>query len=175
MITVIVGVAMTMMAASPANGGSLDIKIVLQGDTGLYLSRINRGYGWDPIEVEKVHPDVYCQFEVIKNADGTYSFLADNGKYLSRILRFGTNAIEAAKSGIDPFCKFNVIDYDNGKISLQADNELWWSRINRGGGVNGYNPVEAAKAHPDIFSQFTVAYVYTAGKQYAPADFFKLL
>ena len=27
MITVIVGVAMTMMAASPANGGSLDIKL----------------------------------------------------------------------------------------------------------------------------------------------------
>ena len=52
MITVIVGVVMTMMAASSANGDLLDIKIVIQGDTGLYLSRINRGYGLDPVEVE---------------------------------------------------------------------------------------------------------------------------
>ena len=171
MITVIVGVAMTIMAASSANGGSLDIKIVLQGDTGLYLSRINRGTR-NPIEVAKAQPDIYCQFEVIKNADGKYSFKADNGKYLSRINRGYINPIEAYKSEIDVYSKFEVKDYDNGKISLQADNGLWWSRINRGA---GYNPVEAYKSEPDYYSQFTVAYVYTAGKKYASADFFKLL
>ena len=85
--------------------------------------------------MEKAHPDVYCQFEVIKNADGTYSFLADNGKYLIRIHRGGINAIEAAKSSIDVDSKFRVMDYDNGKISLQAENGLLWSRINRGGGA----------------------------------------
>ena len=46
MITVIVGVVMTIMAASPANGGSLDIKIVLQGDTGLYLCRLTVTMAW---------------------------------------------------------------------------------------------------------------------------------
>ena len=118
MITIIVGVSMTMMAASPVKCGSLDFKIILLGDTGLYLSRINRGHDWDPIEVEKAHPEVYCQFEVLKNAYGMYSFLADNGKYLSRIHRGGIKAIEAAKSSIDLYSKFHVMEYDNGKISL---------------------------------------------------------
>ena len=134
-LAVIVVVTVMVIAASPANGGSLDIKIVLQGDTGLYLSRINRGSEVNPIEVAKSQPDIYCQLEVIKNADGTYSFLADNNRFVSRIYRGGINAIEAVKLSIDEFSKFRIIDHNNGKISLQADNELWWSRINRGGGA----------------------------------------
>jgi hypothetical protein len=36
-------------------------KILLQGDTGKYLSRIRRG-GIDAIEVAKLPSDVFCQF-----------------------------------------------------------------------------------------------------------------
>ena len=162
-------VAVMMMAVSPTYGGPLDITITLQGDTGLYLSRINRGHGRDPIEVAKIKPDVHCLFKVFKNNDGTYSFLADNHKFLSRYTRNGLNGIEAAKSKLDQFCKFRVIDHKDGRISLQADHGKWWSRINRAGGATGYNPVEASKPCVDYFSKFKVAYIITAGQKFVPA------
>ena len=170
MLAAITGVAlMTIMAASLANGGSLDITITLQGDTGLYLSRINRGHGRDTIEVAKIKPDVHCLFKVFKNYDGTYSFLADNHKFLSRYTRNGLNGIEAAKSKLDQFCKFRVIDHKDGRISLQADHGKWWTRINRAGGATGYNPVEASKPHVDYFSKFKVASIIKAGRKFVPA------
>jgi hypothetical protein len=37
-------------------------------------------------------------------------FRADNGKYLSRILRGAIDGIEAAKDEVDVFCQFEVIN-----------------------------------------------------------------
>ena len=143
----------TLAAISPAYCESLNIKILLQADNGLYLSRIHRG-GKDPIEAAKVEPDVNCQFLLFWNhEDDTYSFQADNGLYLSRIHRGGVDAIEAAKASIDASSKFNVISDHIGKISLQANNDMWLSRINRG----DRDPVEAAKSSLDQSSEFTVS------------------
>ena len=142
--------------------GALDAqKIILQGDNGKYLSRIRRG-GIDPIEVAKNSPDIYCEFEVVKNGDGTYSFRADNYKFLSRIYRNRINAIEAAKNHIDMPSRFDVIDHNNGQISLRANNKLYLSRINRG----SRDPVEAAKTEADVYSRFTVTKIQVAGVWY---------
>ena len=137
-------------------------KIVLQGDNGKYLSRIHRN-GIDPIEVAKDSPDSSCEFQVVKNGDSTYSFIADNYKYLSRIYRKNINAVEAAKDYIDLPSRFDVIDHNNGQISLRAaDNKLYLSRVNRG----STDPVEAAKIEADAFSCFTVTQIQVAGAKY---------
>ena len=38
--------------------------VMLQADTGKYLSRISRGSELDAIEATKSEPDVFCQFTV---------------------------------------------------------------------------------------------------------------
>jgi len=131
----------TVLAATPTNGGSVGAKVLFQGDTELYLCRINRGSGLNPIEVAKESPDVDCEFELFYNDDETYSFKADNGMFISLVDRNGNNPIEAAnKKKIDQYSKFNVMD-EGLKITILADNENFLSRINRG---EGHNPVEAA-------------------------------
>lgn len=83
--------------------------IVLQADTGKYLSRINRGTR-DPIEAAKATPDVYCEFVLTSFDDGKVALRADNGKYLSRIYWVPTkiDAIEAAKPNIDVYSQFAI-------------------------------------------------------------------
>ena len=57
-------------SVSTTNAGSSDAfttqKIVLQGDSGLYVSRIHRS-GVQAIEVAKTNIDQYCVFEVIQS------------------------------------------------------------------------------------------------------------
>ena len=159
--------ATTVFAQVPpiATAEVLSPLITLQADNGLFLSRINYGGvgGINPIEAEKNMPDIYSQFKVIRLDQQTYAFQADNGKYLSRIRRGGKDAIEAAKTTIDVYSRFKVHQVRPGVIALQADNGKFWSRINRG---TGYNPIEAVKIEPDIYSQFTITAVKMAGKMY---------
>ena len=118
---VILLLATTVSTTYAGSSGALEVqKIVLQGDKGLYLSRIHRG-GVDAIEVAKHSIDQYCVFEVIKisDCDSIYAFKADNGKYLSRIHRNGIDAIEAAKTTIDVYCHFKVSEYSSGVINLR--------------------------------------------------------
>ena len=161
MLAVILLIVAGTFSAGVAAGALDAQKVILQGDTGKYLSRIHRG-GIDAIEVAKDNPDIYCEFEVVKNGDGTYSFRADNYKFLSRIYRNGINAIEAAKDQIDLPSKFDAIDHNNGQISLRANNKLYLSRINRG----SKDPVEASKTEADIYSRFTVTKIKVAGVWY---------
>ena len=156
--------ALIVGAISAANGGALTVqKIVLQGDTGLYLSRFTRN-GVNRIEVVKDTPDKYCVFDVKEHSDGTYSFRADSGKYLSRYTRNGVDNIEAVKDSVDKYCKFIVTSLENGQITVLADNNLYWSRYTR----SGINGVEAVKSTPDKYSKFTVTHVTVVG-----ADFHK--
>ena len=154
--------ALIVGAISAANGGALDVqKIVLQGDSGLYLSRFTR-HGVNRIEVVKPTPDQFCVFDVIENSDGSYSFKADSGKYLSRYTRHGVNNIEAVKDSIDIYSKFKVTSLGNGQITVQADSGLYWSRYTR----YGINGVEAVKYTPDLYSRFTVTRVDVVGAKF---------
>ena len=113
--------------------GSLSVKrVVLQHDkTGLLLCRTNRGPGVDPIEVHKSTPDGTCEFDVTENSEGTYSLRADNGRYLSRVTRNGTDVVEAAESSIGQSTTIFVHEYEK-KLLLQGDNKVYWSRSNSG-------------------------------------------
>ena len=80
----------------------IDGKLVLQADTGKYLSRMTR-HGTDYIEAVKDSPDWYSKFTVHNQPDGTVVLQADSGKYMSR---FGKDSYyEAAKDTIDVYCK----------------------------------------------------------------------
>lgn len=79
-------------------------KLMLKANNGKYLSRVRRG-NVDYIEAAKTYPDIYSQFSVHDQQDGTYVLQADNGKYLSVIYRGSRNSFEAAKDNIDSFCK----------------------------------------------------------------------
>jgi len=102
-----------VLAATPTNGGSIGVKIVLQGDTGLYLCRINRGPGLNPIEWRKKAQMIPANLKYSKMT------MTQNGMFLSRIHRNGHDAIDAGKSSIDQSSKFNVTQ--NGyKLSFRA-------------------------------------------------------
>ena len=90
-----------------------------------------------------------------ENSDGSYSFGADNGKYLSRVTRNGTDFIEAAQDSIDQFSKFIVHVYQN-RILVQADNGYFWSH--RIGG-------DVIIVIPD-YSKFIVAQLQLADLKY---------
>ena len=121
------------------------IDIFMVGDNGKYLSRINRGPNYDPIEAEKPARDAFCKFTLEQHDDGLFSFRADNGKYLSRIYRDGVQAIEAAKSTVDPFSKFHLKHSGPRRLSILADNGKYWARVERG----PINPIEAVATDPD--------------------------
>ena len=126
--------------------------IAIRGDTGLYLSRINRGAGIDPIEVAKPDfsdlPSRFC----LRQEGDTFTIQADNGKYLSRIFRNGIDAIEAAKNDVDEFSRFKLMGQPMMKVAFLADNGKYLSRINRG----SKDPVEASKSSADVFSRFEI-------------------
>ena len=126
-------------------------QLLLKADNGKYLSRINRGSGYDPIEPYKSTPDVYCKFKVHNQPDGTVLLQADNGKYLSRINRGqGINPIEASKVTPDVFCRFKVYNQPDGTVVLQADNGKYLSRVRR----DGRDHIEAYKDNIDVFCKF---------------------
>ena len=54
-------------------------------------------------------------------AGHTYIFLANNGKYLSRIRRGVVDHIEAEKISIDYFCRFRASIMGDGKVAFQGD------------------------------------------------------
>lgn len=161
-VSLLLGFTSNAFAESIYYGDSLKTgdTISLQGDTGKYVSRINRG-STDPAEVAKESIDPYSKFKVTVLDGGKIALQADNGKYLSRINRDGGanqyNPVEAAKDSIDPYSQFKVTVFDGGRIALQADNGKYLSRINRDGGANKYNPLEAAKDTIDPpFTQFKI-------------------
>jgi hypothetical protein len=149
-VSLLLGFTSNASAESIYYGESLKTgdTISLQGDTGKYVSRINRGSA-DPAEVAKESIDPYSQFKVTVLEGGKIALQSDTGKYLSRINRGSTNPVEAAKDSIDPYSQFKVTVFDGGRIALQADNGKYLSRINRDGGANKYNPLEAAKDNND--------------------------
>ena len=82
-----------------------------------------------------------------------YVFLANNGKYLSRIRRGSVDYLEAEKQSIDTFCLFQASEIGDGKVALKGDKGTWKyvSRIYRGN-----NNIEVTKDSIDIYSEFTV-------------------
>ena len=94
---------------------------------------------------------------LIFKAGHTYIFLANNGKYLSRIRRGEVDYIEAEKVSIDYYCRFRACIMGDGKIALQGDDGKWdyLSRINR----DSFDNIEAAKKAIDIYSMFDVEVV----------------
>ena len=90
-------------------------------------------------------------------AGHTYIFLANNGKYLSRIRRGVVDHIEAEKISIDYFCRFRASIMGDGKVAFQGDDGNWdyLSRITRFSNQN----IEAAKKAIDIHSMFDVEVV----------------
>ena len=126
-------------------------QLLLEADNRKYLSRINRGSGYDPIEASKVTPDVFCCFTVHSQPDSTALLQEDNGKYLSRISRGpDINPIEASKLTPDVFCRFKVYNQPDGSVVLQADNGKYLSRVRRGGKDN----IEASKLTLMCFANF---------------------
>lgn len=146
-----------------ALGDSLSVhRIVLKADNGDYICRVSSP--GDPIQaVAMGEPDSTCAFTVIRNGDDSYSFIADNYKYIGRVYTGGINKIQAIKTTIDFSTRFEVTDYNDGKISLRSTNGNYLSRINRG---TGYDLIEAAKTSADVFSRFTVMEVKIAGAEF---------
>ncbi|XP_066543762.1 uncharacterized protein LOC136711408 isoform X2 [Amia ocellicauda] len=151
-------------------------KILLRDKRGVYLSRINYGGigGVDYIQAAKSEPDVFCEFEVFVD-NGNVILKADNGKYLSRIERYGKQNLEAAKDVPDEFCRFvlgpgdsvgpiqNLVpnlslfeSYMNTDrpVTLKADNGMFWCSVDSGSKVNN---VEAVKSVPDEWCHFKVS------------------
>ena len=61
--------------------------------------------------------------------DGTYSFKADNHKYISSVEHpEGYHLIQAKKETIDEFCRFTIITDKNGAISLATEGGAFWTR-----------------------------------------------
>ena len=126
-------------------------QLLLKADNGKYLSRINRGSGYDPIETNKATPDVHCYFAVHSQPDSTLLLQADNGKYLSRINRGpGINPIEASKLKPDVSCRFKVYNQPDGSVVFQANNGKYLSRVTRDGKEN----IEASKDNIDVYCKF---------------------
>jgi len=126
-------------------------QLLLKADNGKYLSRINSGPGYDPIEPLKTTPDVYCHFTVHSQPDGAVVLQADNGKYLSRMNRGPNfNPIEASKVTPDVFFRFKVYNQFDGSVVLQADNGKYLSRVRRG----SRDHIEAYKDNVDVFCKF---------------------
>ena len=163
-IFITTAVLVALWAAPPAYGNLLDIKVVLQADTGLYLCRINRGNYLDPIEADGTTPDVKCRYTVVKNTDGTYSFIADNARYIGRVYRNNEYTLEAIYTTIGSYSSFNVINHGSAKISLRDNLQNYANRIDSGSGSNPVkltgNSAEASNA------QFTVKYMELGGKMY---------
>ena len=72
----------------------------------------------------------------------------DNGKYLGRVTRGGTDYIEVTKPAMSVYTQFRAMEI-YGKLLLLADNGKYWSRI-------GDHSIQAAKTTPDEYCRFTV-------------------
>lgn len=106
--------------------------------------------------------DEKCFFKVIRNADNTYSFLAENNKYLGPVYHaaYNVQGIEADKTTIDYSSRLTVTDYPDGTISLRATNGKYLGYVSYG----AYNPIEAVKpTGDDPYARFTVVKVKVAG------------
>ena len=122
-----------------------------------YLSRIYRD-GQNSIEAAKSFPDEFCKFKVYVLGK-KFSFQADNGMYLSRIL-YGTSAysednyIEAAKSDADAPSQFTInsawrLINSKYKVALMSDNGRYWlTRSNNG--VNYIKPLSEVPVFYDL-------------------------
>lgn len=130
-LDVVLVVILLISVSSEAGLFSVKTIILRHEKTGLLLCRINRGPGIDPIEVHKSVPDRTCEFDVIETSEGVYSFKADNGKYLSRVTRNGTDVIEAAKSSADS-STFTTIHVYEQKLVIRGDNQVYWSASSNG-------------------------------------------
>ncbi len=80
------------------------------------------------------------------------SLIADNGKFLGRVTRDGTERIEAEKNGIDIYGRFIVKALPDNKIALIADNGKFLSRVTR----KGIERIEAIGGSIDVYQQFKV-------------------
>lgn len=132
-------------------------KITFQDDKSeFYLCRIENGTGINHIKLRRRPPDTKsCEFNVTDNSDGTYSFGADNGRYLGRVTQNGTDFIEALQDSIDLSSKFVVHVYQK-RLLLQCDNGYFWSH--KAGG-------EVIIVKPD-YAKFTAAQIQLADLNY---------
>ncbi|WP_323840120.1 fascin domain-containing protein [Photorhabdus africana] len=127
--------------------------IALQADNGFYLSRIDRGGGFDFIEANKSIIDIYTKYSATQLSSNKIALRASNGLYLSRISLAGSNYIVATKSDIDVYSIFTLEYIDDNVIALCADNGKYLSRINIGG---IFNYIKPDKYDLDIYCQFKV-------------------
>ncbi|OWO81351.1 hypothetical protein B5C26_14245 [Photorhabdus luminescens] len=127
--------------------------IALLADNGCYLSRIDRGGGFDFIEANKSIIDIYTKYSATQISANKIALRASNGLYLSRISLAGSDYIVATKSDIDVYSTFTLEYIDNNMIALCADNGKYLSRINAGG---IFNYIKPDKYDLDIYCQFKV-------------------
>ena len=127
---------------------------LLDPSTNKFLSQ-----GRDYIEATEQPYDATCKFKMLLLNNGKVAFLANNGKYLSRIAYSnnavdGNNYIEAAKASADYFSQFEY-EYTPdggpwegaGTIALKSENGRYWSVSS----MNGANPVKPLATTPVRF------------------------
>ena len=129
-------------------------KVLLKADNDKFLCRQNRG-GIQIIRAVNSVPGPTCYYEIYRNGDDTYSFRADNYKYLSRIHR-DISYLEAIKDQIDAASRFTAYDYDDGKISLRGNNGKYVTRADD-------NDMEITGDIAGPRSQFAIAVIEVAG------------
>ena len=82
MVSALLYGALNQPPPPPLPQWTIEQTVTLQGDTGKYSSC----WGPNDIKIVKDSPDRYCYFKmIINNDDGTVSFRADNGQYLSHM------------------------------------------------------------------------------------------
>ncbi|XP_043915194.1 uncharacterized protein LOC122791517 [Protopterus annectens] len=100
----------------PASSG----KVYIKTPQNKYLKRHHLAdTKWEILELAKGEPDVSCEFQ-LHNRNGKVYFMADNGKYLSRVCRFGKETIEAFKEQVDMYCLFEMVEYQMASTSGQT-------------------------------------------------------
>ena len=90
-----------------------DQTILLRASNENYACRKDEGFGVHPIEADVSTPISSCYFKVHNLPGGKVALQADNGKYLSRVLRGSINQMEAYLDEINYFAKLTFYQSEN--------------------------------------------------------------
>lgn len=146
-----------LLLSTGAVGLFLDVEsIVLEADNGRYLSPVHR----DGLDILAAANSTPSEFSVIHNFDGTISFKANNGKYVSSIEHPGDiHLLQPIKNDIDRYCKFLIINDGSGAISIITGGGAFWTRADS-------DNIHALKTMSDTQSKFVITQVKIAGAKF---------
>ena len=148
---------------SGAFGVFLDVKsIILEADNGKYLGIKREGLQIAAVDNNMTKAN---EFEVLQNDDGTYSFKADNHRYIS-VIEYAEDLhiLQASKEQIDQFCRFTIITDKNGAISLASGGGMFWTR------TSNADSVIEAKNYGGDQSKFIITQVKVAGAYFSKSS-----